>query len=230
MLLKCIALLIVILSQPLFAKEYVLDNDTVIFPGRISRLNKVAKLVRIKINFENAKFLSKNNRIEMWNESVPDKKCFGYLEARSNDYLLIRVPKMQRCLSAVYFAAGSYLHMYSADLENSLITAKELNDVLTRKRTALDARLSRYKREVDGYIEKVDLVNQRYEILRRKLELEWQKELSSVEEDKSRSYLNYQQTVSRLHELDFKMQQYRVRDQNMVEDRWSLDTKLYYKK
>ena len=227
---KLFTISLCILSSLSFAKDYKLAADTVVFPGRVSKMNRVARLVRIKIKFENSKFITKNNKIEIWNQSVPDKKCFGYLEARSNDYLLIRVPKMQRCLSTVYFAAGSYLHMYSADLENSLITAKELNDVLTRKRTALDARLSRYKREVDGYIEKVDLVNQRYEILRRKLELEWQKELSSVEEDKSRSYLNYQQTVSRLHELDFKMQQYRVRDQNMVEDRWSLDTKLYYKK
>ena len=63
-----------------------------------------------------------------------------------------------------------------------------------------------------------------------KLELEWQKELSALEEDKTQSYLDYKKTQARLHELNYKLEQYRVHDQNMKEDRWSLDPELYYKK
>lgn len=213
-----------------FSKEYKNLDDSVVFSGRVSKINSLAKLLRLKIYFENAKFLSKNNRIEIWNPTYPKNKCLTYLEGRTSEYLLVRVPKYQKCRSSIYFAAGSYLHMYSPDLENSLSTAKELQEVLNKKRTALAARLKRYKKTMNGFIEKIDVTNKRYEILRQKLELEWQKEISNLEEDKSKSYALYQKTQTKLHELDYKAQQYRVRDQNLIEDRWSLDPKLYYKK
>ncbi len=95
---------------------------------------------------------------------------------------------------------------------------------------ALNARLTRYQSEVDGYIEKVDVVNKRFEVLRQKLELEWQRELADLEEDKTRAYQNFKETQARLNDLEFKLRKYRVRDQNLQEDRWSLDPKLYYKK
>ena len=95
---------------------------------------------------------------------------------------------------------------------------------------ALRARLSRYQKEVDSYVEKLDAVNKRYEILRQKLELEWQAEISALEEDKTTSYLQYKHSQARLNELEHKLQIYRVQDENLVEDRWSLDPKLYFKK
>lgn len=223
-------LFFLMISQTLKAKDYKLGEDTVVFSGRVSKMNRVARLVRIRIKFENSKFLTKSSKVEVWNPSVTDKKCTGFLEGRSNDYFLLRIPRYDECMRSVYFTVGSYLHMYSPDLEKNLTTAKELVSILNRKRTALSARLKRYKQEVDSYLEKLDVVNKRYEILRQKLEIEWQKELSNLEEDKTKSYKNYKETQARLHDLDYKLQQYRVRDQNMIEDRWSLDPKLYYKK
>jgi len=218
------------ISITVYAKEYTEAEESLVFSGRISKINSIAKLIRIKINFENSKYLSKNDRIEFWNESVPEKKCIGYLQGRSPEYLLVHIQKMNSCVSKVHFSVGSYLHLTSPDLENHLSTAKELVNILHRKKTAIFARKQRFKKEVDGYIEKVDLTNKRYEILRQKLELEWQKELSALEEDKSKSYLSLQQSDAMLNEIDYKLRQYRIRDQNMIEDRWSLDPKLYFKK
>jgi hypothetical protein len=219
-----------IISSDSFTKDYKLNEETVIFPGRISKINKTARLIRLKVTFENVKFLTRNSRVELWNESVPDKKCLGYIEGTSSDYILIRLPEYYRCERRVSFTVGSYLHLYSPDLEDNLVVAKELVRILHRKRTALQSRLSRHKKSVDSYIEKVDVVNRRFEILKQKLDLEWQRELGSLEEDKTRSYQNYRQTQARINELEYKIQQYRVRDQNMIEDRWSLDPKLYFKK
>lgn len=228
---KFLVLLLVIFLCPFaLATDFRFGDETTVFPARVAKINKMAKLIRFKIKFENAKFLNKYHRVELWNPTIPQKKCLGYVEGRTNDYLLVRINKYNKCKSTIYFAVGSYLHLYSPDLENSLHTAKELQDILGRKRTALNARLTRYERTMGSYIEKIDLINKRYEILRQKLELEWQKELSILEEDKAKSYALYQKTKTKLHELDFKLQKYRVRDQNMVEDRWSLDPKLYYKK
>lgn len=223
-------LFFLMISQTLKAKDYKLGEDTVVFSGRVSKMNRVARLVRIRIKFENSKFLTKSSKVEVWNPSVTDKKCTGFLEGRSNDYFLLRIPRYDECMRSVYFTVGSYLHMYSPDLENSLVTAKELVQILQRKHMALNARLSRYQSEVDGFIEKVDVVNKRYEVLRQKLELEWQKELTALEEDKTRAYQNFKQTQARLNDLEFKLRKYRVRDQNLKEDRWSLDPNLYYRK
>ena len=223
-------ILLLLIPFSLQAKEYKQDEDTVVFAGRISRLNKTAKLARIKVDFNNSKYLRNKDRIEFWNETYPEKRCIAYLEGRSNEYLLVKIPMYDLCVTKVHVTVGSYLHMYSPDLESSLKIGKDLVDILLKKKLALDARLIRYKREVDGYVEKMDAVNKRYEVLRQKLEIEWQKELSSLEEDKTKYYMNYKHTQSRLNELEHKLYKYRVHDENLSQDRWSLDPKLYFKK
>lgn len=201
-----------------------------LFSGHISRINTTAGLIRLRVDFDNMKFINRKDRIEFWNESYPDMRCVSYVEGRSNRYLLLKVPSYKACIEKVGFTVGTYLHLYSEDLEKSLATAGELVDILLKKHLALKARESRFQKEVDGYVEKIDVVNKRYEILRQKLELEWQNELSSLEEDKSKTNMLYRQTQARIFEVENKLHQYRVEDQNLKEDRWSLDPKLYFKK
>jgi hypothetical protein len=222
--------LLLILSAPSYAIEYSLGEDSVNFSGRISRINNIAKLIRVKITFENSKFLRKKDRVEFWNETYPEKRCMSYVEARTSEYLLLRVPQYEVCISNVHATVGSYLHLYSPDLENGLGVAKDLVSILKKKHLAVSARMSRFKKEVSRYVEKADAVNKRFEVLRQKLEIEWQKELSNLEEDKTKSYMRYKHSQARLNEIEHKLQQYKVHDQNLTEDRWSLDPKLYFKK
>lgn len=213
-----------------YAKGPINKDRSSIFSGRVSSLSPVARLARIRIDFENAKFLNKKDRVEFWNETYPDQKCLAYVVGKSNRYLLLKVPNYKLCITNVHMTVGSYLHMYSIDLEEHLSVAKDLVKILLKKRLALRSRLMRYEKEVESFVEKMDAVNKRYEVLRQKMEIEWKKELTALEEDKTTSYMNYKNTQARLGELEHKMQKYRVQDQNLVEDRWSLDSKLYFKK
>lgn len=213
-----------------WSMDYDKDEDTAVFSGRISRLSQSARLMRVRVDFKNAKFLKGQDRIQFWNDTYPDRRCRAYLESKSNRYLLMKVPHYEKCLAKVKVTVGTYLRFYSEDLEKNINIAKDLMVILNKKRMALSARLKRYEKEMTSYIEKIDTVNKRYEILRQKMELEWQQELSALEEDKTKSYMNYKNSQTRLNELDHKIQQYRVQDQNLYEDRWSLDPKLYLKK
>ncbi len=152
---KYIFVFITIFVMPVFGEEFPIGNSESVFPGRISRINDIAKLLRFKIDFENAKFLIKNDRIEIWNPSSPRKRCLGYLKGRTPEYLLVKVPNIKKCQRSVFFSVGSYLHMYSPNLDNNLKTAKDLVVILTRKRTALDARKSRYEKSISSYVEKL---------------------------------------------------------------------------
>lgn len=201
-----------------------------LFSGRISRINVTAGLIRLRVDFENMKFVNRKDRIEFWNETYPENRCVSYVEGRSTRYLLLKIPSFKECVQKVGFTTGTYLHLYSDDLAKSLDTAGELVEILIKKRLALKARENRFRNEVDGFVEKIDVVNKRYELLRQKLELEWQQELSSLEEDKSKTHMLYKQTQARLNEVENKLYQYRVEDQNLKEDRWSLDPNLYFKK
>ena len=42
--------------------------------------------------------------------------------------------------------------------------------------------------------------------------------------------MSYKHSQARLSELEHKLQKYRIEDENLKEDRWSLDPKLYFKK
>lgn len=206
------------------------DEDSTVFSGRISRLNAPAKLARIRTDFANIKFLNRKDRVEFWNETYPDQRCMSLVEGRTNDYLLLRIPEYGNCIKKVHFTTGTYLHFESPDLNQTVTVAKELVEILLKKRLAMNAKKERHKRELDGFVEKVDAVNKRYEILRQKLEIEWQRELASIEEDKARSFTEFKNSEARVNEIDTKLETYRVDDHNLKVDRWSLDPALYIKK
>jgi hypothetical protein len=211
-------------------KESKEDENSNIFSGRISRLNSVAKLARIRTDFANIKFLNRKDRVEFWNETYPGQRCIALVEGRTNDYFLIRIPQYETCVRKVHFTSGTYLHFESPDLNQTTKIVKELVEILLKKRLAMTAKKERHQRELDGFVEKVDVVNKRYEILRQKLEIEWQKELAALEEDKARSFTEFKNSEARVNEIDTKLETYRVEDHNLKLDRWSLDPALYIRK
>ncbi len=200
------------------------------FSGRISKLNQRAALVRVKVDFENAKFLNKKDKVEFWTDTLPSRRCASYLEAKSNEYLLLKVPQYNECVSNVHLTTGAYLHFYSTDLERNLRAARELIDILLKKQLAIGARVQRYKKNLENYPDRVEALNRRYDVLRKKLELEWSEEIAKLEEDKAFTYKNFQSSQARLDEIEHKMERYRIYDHNLKLDRWSLDPKLYIKK
>lgn len=217
-------------GQAMSSNEKKKDEDATVFSGRISRINAAAKLARIRTDFANIKFLSRQDRLEFWNETYPDRRCVALVEGRTNDYLLLRIPEFETCIRKVQFTTGTYLHFDSPDLEQTVKVAKELVEILLKKRLAMTAKKTRHQKELDGFVEKVDATNQRYEILRQKLEIEWKKELAALEEDKARSFTEFKNAEARVNEIDTKIETYRIDDHNLKLDRWSLDPALYIRK
>jgi hypothetical protein len=76
----------------------------------------------------------------------------------------------------------------------------------------------------------MNAVNARYQLLREKLEDEWKKELQALESDKLASTHALLDLNRRRDEVDQKMELYKVKDENLTVDRWSLDPSLYFKK
>lgn len=206
------------------------DENSRFFSGRVSRTNIVAKLIRVRTDFANIKFLNRGDRIEFWNENYVSSRCRGFIEGRTNDYLLIKLPNLDACIRNVHFTTGSYLHFESPDLNKSVGLAKDVIAILQKKRLAMQAKKNRSQRDLDGHVDRVDTVNKRYEILRQKLEIEWQKELAALEEDKARTYAEFKNSEARMNEIDTKLEAYRIEDHNLKLDRWSLDPALYIRK
>ena len=201
-----------------------------LFSGRVSRVNTDAGLIRFKIDFNNMKYLNKKDKVEIWTELNPVRRCKAYVAGKSPEHLLLKVPDFKFCSRFIPFNSGQYLLFYSEDLNNNLKMGKELYEILLKKRLALEGKIRRRQKELDSHIEKVNATNQRFEILRAKLEAEWRNEISNLEEDKSNALRSYSAMQMRMDEIKFKMEQYRIEDDNLVLDRWSLDPRLFYKK
>ncbi|MFT6069431.1 MAG: hypothetical protein ACJAT2_001288 [Bacteriovoracaceae bacterium] len=206
------------------------EDDVAIFSGRASRINFKADLLRIKIDFGNVKYLNVKDKVEFWDERDSSKRCKAYLVGKSNDYLLFKVPSINFCKTKVFLSVGAYLKFYSIDLFNNIKMGKSLIDILLKKRLALSGKLRREQKSLDSFIEKVNSVNARYQILRDKLEAEWRDQIASLEEDKTTSLRNYKDLEIRLEGLDKKLQRYSIEDKNLKLDRWALDPRLYFKK
>ena len=200
------------------------------FSARISKINATAQLIRFRTDFPNLKYLTRGDEIKFWIPSFPNNKCSGKIEGKTAEYLLVYVQNYNLCSTKIYYSVGSYVQAISQDLIDNLKTGRALTEILLKKRMAVQAKKDRVQKELDSHIEKVETVNKRYEILRQKLELEWKKELEDVDEDKVTLLQNFKELESQVQDIDFKLEQYKVADENMEVDRWALDPRLYFKK
>lgn len=217
------------LSLPLLSLGADL-SESGFFSGRISRINNDISTVRVKVDFDNVKYLNPKDKIEFWDEKNNTLKCKGYLIARTADYLLVKIPELTYCEKYLYFTTGAYFKFFSEDLLNNIKMGKEVVTILLKKRMAVSGQMELKNREINSNIERVNAINARYKTLRDKLEQEWQKELHSLDEDKTFALRSYKDLERRRDEIDQKLEQYKLKDENLTLDRWSLDTNLYFKK
>jgi len=191
-------------------------NEISKFGARISRLNRRASLVRLRLKF--------------WNPSFKRNKCLGYVKGKTNEYMLIKVPNYEMCIKKLYFTVGSYVSVASEDLKENLETGKELIDILVKKRLAIEAKKNRTQKNLDSYIERMEAMNKRYSVLREKLELEWKEKVDELESDRIVVLRNYKELEARLEEIDYNLEKYYIADKNLETDRWAIDPRFYFKK
>lgn len=200
------------------------------FSGRISRINQSINVVRVKVDFDNIKYLNPKDKIEFWDEKNNTQKCKSYIIGRTSDYLLLKVPELSTCEKYLYFITGAYFKFYSEDLLNNVSMGKEVITILLKKRMAVQGQLLVKNKEITAHIDRVNATNARYQTLREKLDQEWQKELHALDEDKTYAVRSYKDLERRRDEIDQKLEQYKIKDENLTLDRWSLDSHLYFKK
>ena len=88
---------------------------------------------------------------------------------------------------------------------------------------ALFGKLKRVKKRLATFVERVSATNTRYDTLSDKLEAERQEALLALESEKIMDTQNFKNFSSKLDEIDFKLEKYRIHDTNNVDERWSLD-------
>ena len=201
-----------------------------IFSGRVSKNNPDAKLIRVFVEFDNLKYINRKNKIEFWKSGAPNTKCRGYILGKSTKYILVKIPKYDICSRKIPLGRGFYLRFYSPDLVKNISTGRDLLKILLKKRLGIRGQLEKAEKNLKGHVEKLEGVNRRYDILRQKLEQEWSNQLTYLEEDKASTLKYFKELEVRLDEVDHKLEIYRIADENLKLDRWSLDPKFYFKK
>ena len=200
------------------------------FSGRISKINRPISMVRVKVDFDNIKYLNPKDKIEFWDEKNNTRKCKSYVVGRTSEYLLLRIPEMRFCEKYLNFITGAYFKFFSEDLINNIKMGREVVGILLKKRMGVQGQMDVKNKEIINHVERVNTINARYQSLREKLEQEWQKELHALEEDKTYTLRSYKDLERRRDEIDQKLEQYKLKDENLTLDRWSLDSNLYFKK
>lgn len=229
MKLKIIALIFIMLNSYAALNE-MKANELGHFSGRVSSYSKEARIVKFRVEFDNVKYLNKLDKVEFWAQHQSQVKCDAIVLGKSSDYVLLKVPKYDSCEITAPFTAGRYYFFFSQDLLNNIAMGKDLIEILTKKRLALQAKVQRNGKIVGTYPQRIDAVNNRYEVLQKKLQKEWREELAKLEQDQTEILRNTEGLQIRLNEVNHKLEQYRVEDGNLSEDRWSLDPNHYYLK
>lgn len=206
------------------------STDEGFFSGRISKINRAISTVRVKVDFDNVKYVNVKDMLEFWDERNSSLKCKSYVMGRTADYILLKVSDMKFCEKNLLFTSGAYFRFFSEDLANNVKMGREVVSILLKKRMAVQGQMEIRNKEVISHVERVNTINARYQTLREKLEQEWQNELHSLDEDRTYSLRSYKDLELRRDEIDQKLELYRLKDDNLTLDRWSLDSNLYFKK
>jgi hypothetical protein len=200
------------------------------FSGRISKINADISVLRIKVDFDNIKYVNVKDKVEFWDEKNDTLKCKSYVIGRTADYILLKLSDMTFCQRGLYITSGAYFKFFSEDLQNNIKMGREVVGILLKKRMAVQGQMEVRNKEVQAHIERVNAINARYQTLREKLDQEWQKEVHALDEDRTFSLRSYKDLERRRDEIDQKLEQYKLKDENLTLDRWSLDSNLYFKK
>jgi len=214
----------------MFSNLQAATSEQGFFSGRVSKINYEISTVRIKVDFDNVKYLNPKDKLEFWEEKNSTFKCKAVIIGRTADYLLLKVPEMKYCIKRIYLTTGAYFKFFSEDLANNIEMGKEVVTILLKKRQAVMGQMELKNRDLVAHSERVNAINARYQTLKEKLEEEWKKELHALEEDRTYTLRSYKDLERRRDEIDQKIELYKVKDENLTLDRWSLDTNLYYKK
>lgn len=229
MILKIVATIYFALQSLAYVSEMKV-NELGHFSGRVSSYSRQARIVKFRVEFDNVKYLNKLDKVEFWAQHQSQVKCDAIILGKSSDYILLKVPKYDSCEITAPFTAGRYYYFFSQDLLNNIAMGKDLIEILTKKRLALQSKVSRNGKIVDTYPQRMDAVNNRYEVLQKKLQKEWREEIAKLEQDQTEILRNTEGLKIRLNEVNHKLEQYRIEDGNLSEDRWSLDPNYYYLK
>ncbi|MBF0312436.1 MAG: hypothetical protein HQK50_14275 [Oligoflexia bacterium] len=197
------------------------------FSGRISKIRKDVSLIRVRVNFRNMKFFGKGDGVEFTPDQGSKFVCKGSVVGRSSEYLLVKLKDMDVCIGGSNIVVGSRVFLYGHELMSKLQMAKDVNAILMKKRLALQSMVNTEKKNIELNIEKVESVNKRYELLQQKLQQEWEDELSSLESDKITAQKRHEDLTSDLMEIEHKLEQYSISDENIENDRWALDPTIY---
>ena len=218
------------LSCSLWIKAQGEREKHAFFRARVAKVGPRGEWIRVRVDFENAKFLNKGNGVEFWHEANDANRCRGSILARTTDHLLVDIGDADLCQRNQGLGVGVYLMFYSEDMKANMATGANLTDILLKKKIVVSGRIRRGREQLDAYIEKVNAVNERYDILRKKLESEWQGQLQALEEDRMALLKEHGTTQRELDEVNLKLERYNIEEDNFSLDRWALDPRLYYKR
>ena len=215
---RLILLFISLVSSASFAK-----GDLSQFKARLFSVNKEVSLLKFRSDFSNAKFLTPGARAKFRTNIGLNHFCDGVVLSKSVNHFLFKVTHMDKCAKYQNLSLGINADFVSIDLEKNMISVNDLVKVLNKKRLAIFGKLQRVKKRLAIFVERVDATNKRFDTLRTKLEAERQEALSYLESEKLLDTQNFKNYSSKLDEIDFKLEKYRLEDSNSNDIRWSLD-------
>ena len=232
MLTSMLSFLLLVIVSPIHAKIFTETHyaHQGIFSGRASKVSRQAHLVRFYVTFKNQKFLGKGDRVDFFETKQSGFRCTSFVVSRAPNYLLVQVPNWKLCTRDVVINQGMHFFLFAPALKDKLNKAREVSEILAKKRIVKDTKLKKDKKNLVLYLQRVEAVNDRYEVLQKKLEQEWQQELAHLESTRIDAVYRAQLLEREIQEIDAKLEQYRVHDRNLEVDRWSLDHRLYFQK
>jgi hypothetical protein len=214
----------------LFCLKDIYSAEPGVFSGRLFKINEVGNFVSFVVDFQNMKFLNKQDRVQMWRQENPQVSCSGVLISKTSEVILLKLNDVQDCQKKIGLATGAYYRMNSFEFESRLDEVEDIYKILIDKEFALRSLILRNESDLSKFESRMKAVNERYKMLESKLKAEWKNDIRLIEEERGqlqKKIVDYQ--ISR-NDVLFKMEKYKKGDNNLKEDRSALDSRYFFTK
>lgn len=188
------------------------------FSGKIVKNHQDKGMVRISSWSENLKFFRSGHRLHFWRRGMKSSDCQAVVLKHFRRELLVAVDEYARCSKALLLSEGTSLIFMSDDLSQTLYESKDLIHLLLKKRSAQIYRQGEINQKLKTHPQKVLAVNERFRILKEKLEKEWQEELYALEQDRVQQVEQRENINLKIGQIERELEENRYIDPSLEQD------------
>jgi hypothetical protein len=194
------------------------------FIGRVSDKDKSGRVLKIKVENDNTKFLKPGDELYFEvNNHRGRRPCRAFVRSTEEDYFTMYVQDFTGCWRNKYFKRGFQLNFTSGVASQRVLEASEYRKLLVERKESFLRQLNKINHWLWTYDQQRIKLAADYDIRINDIKKEKRIAIDNFLEVKKEQLLLQKELQKRLDDLEISLDHYKIERNEQITDRWDLD-------